>query len=281
MELALPKFPVPHVFPWRDRFGWHRFALFVGCWLIASWAGAVAAQQAVVAEPQAENPEDFGGQNRVKSGFVIDVPLPIDSRNAVALIHQLENLADAAPDNQRVTVVLRYGVDGQADASAETTFEDALKLARSITSARLQRVKVVSFVQGVIEGHTTLPILASENLIVSSNGVIADASVAEPDTSKADPTIKLSYLAIAEQRRLFPAAIVSALVDPNLELAQVSKLSGDQVFASGEELESLRQSGQVLRESVWSAAGVPLRLNAKQLRTAQIASNIAADAAYR
>ena len=233
------------------------------------------AQPAQIPDQPAGPAEPSGQPNRLKSGFWIDVPLPIDSDAANKLIRQLENLADSAPDDQRVTVVLRYGVDGGSQGSAETVFEDALKLARSITSSRLQRVKLVSFVPGVIEGHGVLPILASESLIVGSDGVIADASAGEVASARADPTILLSYLAIADQRRLFPPPIVSALVDSNLELAQVSKVGGGQIFAAGEELTSLRQAGQVLSESVWSASGVPLRLNAKQLRSAQIASNVA------
>ena len=46
------------------------------------------------------------------------------------------------------------------------------------------------------------------------------------------------------------------------------------MFAAGDELTKLRESGDVLGEDVWSAAGVPLRLDAKQLRSARIAAQI-------
>ena len=244
---------------------------------LAPWAPTplLAQQDDGVASEQLESTGEERRTNRVKSGYLIDVPLPIDSSVAAGLIRNLENVSETAPANQRVTVVMRYDAEDSDGAVAESSFEDALKLARAITSSNLGRVRVVSFVRGVVEGHAVLPILASESLIVGRDGVIADASAGEAASPRPDPTISLSYQAIAEQRGLFPQAIVAALVDRSLELARVSKLGGQQVFAAGEQLSSLRQSGQLLGETVWSAPGVSLRINAQQLRTAQIASAIA------
>jgi membrane-bound ClpP family serine protease len=260
------------------RLNWAALVLwltFLG--LFGPWASAplVAQQDQGVASEAAEPTDETRRTNRIRAGYLIDVPLPIDSSVAAGLIRQLESLAESGPANQRVTAVMRYDAVDAEGQIAETSFEDALKLARVITSSKLGRVRVVSFVRGAVEGHAVLPILASESLVVSRDGVIADASAAEAASPKPDPTILLSYQAIAEQRGLFPQAIVAALVDRNLELARVSKLGGEQVFAAGEQLESLRQSGQLLGETVWSAPGVPLRINAKQLRTAQIASAVA------
>ncbi len=208
-------------------------------------------------------------ENRAKIGYLIEVPVPLETRTANRLLEQLTRLAAAAPDNERVTVVLQYTEDVQS--GDETQFEDALKLARAMTGNELRRVRVVSLVQGEVTGHSTLPIVSSELLLVGDGGVIANASASESGTDK---TIELSYRAIAELAGLFPAAVVSALVDPGLELAQVSKLGGDQVFASGEELNTLRKSGDVLGEDVWSAPGVPLRLDARRLRSSRIAHRI-------
>jgi membrane-bound serine protease (ClpP class) len=207
------------------------------------------------------------GGNRVKIGYLIDVPVPLESSAANRLLDQLTRLGESAPDGQRVTVVLRYSQD--IGSGEETEFEDALKLARAMSAPELRRVRIVSLVEGEVTGHSTLPIISSDLLIVSSGGVISDASAGE---SSADETIALSYRSIAERRGLFPPAMVSALVDPGLELAQVSKVDGDQVFAAGDELTKLRASGDVLGEDVWSAAGVPLRLDAEQLRSARIAA---------
>lgn len=207
--------------------------------------------------------------NRAKIGYLIDVPVPLEASAANRLLDQLTRLSESAPEDERVTVVLRYGEN--LESGEETEFEDALKLARAMTGPELRRVRVVSLVEGEVKGHSTLPIIASDLLIVSGGGVIADASAGE---SSSDKMIAVGYSAIAELRGLFPPAIVSALVDPGLELAQVSKVGGGQVFASGDELKKLRASGDVLGEDVWCAAGVPLRLEAKQLRSARIAAGV-------
>lgn len=261
----------PLLCPWS----WQSLAGIVGVLTVSLTCASVAGQQLEPDQLGTGAVEAAANQDLVKSGYLIDVPLPIDAPAAESLIRSLERLAESAGNDQRITVVLRYGDDGKGPASVETSFEDALKLARAITNPRLRQIKVVSYVAGEISGHATLPLLASESLIVNGGGVIGNASAAEETSQRVDPTVLLAYQSIAERRGLFAPAIVSALVDPELELAQVSKLGGDQVFAAGEELQTLRQSGQVLGESVWSAAGVPLRLNAKQLRTAQIALNIA------
>jgi membrane-bound ClpP family serine protease len=204
-----------------------------------------------------------------KVGYLIDVPVPLESGASTRLIDQLGRLGESAPADGRVTVVLRYAAEAAPDAGEETAFEDALKLARAMTQPQLRRVRVVSLVEGEVNGHSTLPIIASDLLLLSSAGAIANATAGE---ANADETITLNYQSIAARRGLFPAAIVKALVDPGLELARVSKVGGDQIFVAGEDLDKLRQSGDVLGEEIWSAAGVPLRLDAKQLRTSRIAA---------
>ncbi len=206
--------------------------------------------------------------NPVKSGYLIDVPVPLESGAATQLLNHLVRLGEAAPDGQRVTVVLRYS-ENEPKAGDETAFEDALKLARAMAQPELRKVRVVSMVQSEVSGHSTLPIVASDLLLVSDGAVIGDASAGE---SSVDETISLTYKSIAARRGLFPPAVVSALVDAGLELAKVSKVGGGQVFAAGDSLDKLRQAGDILDEEIWSAAGVPLQMDARQLRASRIAA---------
>jgi membrane-bound ClpP family serine protease len=204
-----------------------------------------------------------------KSGFVVDVPVPLGSQSANALLDQLRRLAESAPREGRLDVVLRYGPDSGAGEATE--FEDALKVARAITGDDLRALRVVSLVQAEVTGHSVLPILASDALLVSPGGELKDASAGE---SSVDETIVLSYESIAARRGVFPRAVVRALVDPEVELAWVSKVGGGKTFAAGEELVKLRETGQVLGEEVWSAPGVPGTLTADQLRAARIAAGV-------
>ncbi|MDE0867201.1 MAG: nodulation protein NfeD [Rubripirellula sp.] len=200
---------------------------------------------------------------------MIDVPTPLDTTSAVQLVKKLSTLNQAVPEDERTTTVLRYQTD--SPRGDQTGFEDALKLARAITSPNLRRLRIVSFVEGEISGHSVLPIIASDALITTSQTIIGDASAAESIT---DPTIVLTYESIAERRGLFPKPIVAAFIDPGLELAEITRVGGEQEFVTGKTLEQLRKTGDVLRENVWSQAGIPLKLDAKELRSARISAGI-------
>ncbi len=220
-----------------------------------------------------EKEADRPAAQETQSGYLIDVSMPLTANAATRLLNQLKRLADSAPNQQRMTVLLRYRsvVSDAGDRGKSTAFEDALKVARAITSPELRNIRIVSFVEGPVVGHSTLPILASDALVLGPAGAIGDASAGE---SSSDETVTISYKAVAAKRGLFPAAVVHALIDPGTELARVAKVGGGQIFAVGDELKTLRDDGNVLSEDVWSAAGVPLRLDAKQLRKARIAAGI-------
>ncbi|TWU21463.1 hypothetical protein Pla52o_36490 [Novipirellula galeiformis] len=231
------------------------------------------------AEPAAQGgaPQDGGDgadADPGKVGYTIEMPEPLTAADTTRILAQLQRLAESSTDGARVTVVMRYAASEEGEDVASrgnTSFEDALRLARAMTGPELRRVRVVAWVQGTVQGHSVLPILASDLLLVSAGGVIADASQNE---TSADETIEVSYRSIAARRGVFPAEVVQALVDPGAELARVSKVDGSEVFAVGETLATLRSSGQVTSESIWSTSESPLRIDAKELRAARIASGI-------
>ncbi len=243
------------------------FAISAGL-LFACASSPVTAQ-----EPSGQKDNAAGkSENKVKNGTLIDVPVPMTGRDANRLVDQLTAIAETAPAGERVTVVMRYqgGGDGEAESPGdETQLEDALRVARAMTATTLRQVRVVSLVEVEVAGHSTLPIVASDQLIVGGAGAIVDASKGETGD---DETVGLLYESIGKRRGLFPPAVIASLVDPGIELAKLTLASGEQVFAAGSELNDLRQSGRVVSEEVFSVPGTPLRLDAKQLRAARIAA---------
>jgi membrane-bound serine protease (ClpP class) len=237
------------------------FAALVG--LVIGLASSCGGASAAAQEPVQEQPA--GGQ----AGILIDVPVPLTEAAASRLVNQLQAIGESVASEGRQTIVLRHGVD--SSGGSETGFESALRLARAMSSPELRRLKLVCWVQGELDGHSVLPILASDVLVMGPQGAIGDASAGE---SSMDETIALSYQAIAERRAVFPPAVVTALVDPGAELAMVDNVAGGQMLVAGDELRELRDAGDVLREEVWSPAGVPLRLDANRLRSARIAAQV-------
>ncbi|OYP35712.1 hypothetical protein CGZ80_11060 [Rhodopirellula sp. MGV] len=205
-------------------------------------------------------------------GYQVDIPVPLDSQATLAVIGTLERLVESAPNDDRLDVVLHYGSDSSGGEA--TSFEDALKLARAMTGNRLRGLRLVSWVEGDVTGHSLLPIIASDSLLVSSAAKLVDASSGETEF---DETIQLTYRSVAAKRGVFPPALVEALVNPEVELAWVSTVGGDKSFASGEELVKLRETDSVLGEEIWSAPGAPATFSADQLRSARIAAGLVSD----
>ena len=232
--------------------GWF-FCLFGA--VIGGFTGSLHAQDAAESGP--------------KTGYETNVPNPLDAASATQLIEDLTELASSAPDDQRITVLLEFAVD--SSAPDKTTFEDALKVARGITPPELRRLKIVAFLNGEITGHSVLPIIASETLVTTREAVIGNAVANE---TQPDPTILLSYESIAQRRGLFPTPIVAALADPGLELAEITRVGGEQEYATTKTLNELRNQGKILKENILSPNGIPLKLDAQLLRSARISAGI-------
>lgn len=209
-------------------------------------------------------------ENEPKTGYEISVPIPLDTSSATQLVKNLTLLTESLPEDRRTTVVLK--VQNEATTSAgKTAFEDALKVARAITSPKLRRLKIVTYLDGEISGHVVLTVIASEALVTTQNAVLGNASA---DEESPDPTIRLTYESIAERRGLFPKPMVAALVDPGLELAEITRLGGEQEFVTTSKLAELRKEGKILSENVISPAGTPLQLDARTLRRARISAGL-------
>ncbi len=209
----------------------------------------------------------------VNRGVLVELPLPITSRVADSVIEILRTVAQSNdPDGgsqSRTTVVLQYRTE-DADGAA-TEFEHALKLARAITAPEFRSLRIVSFLDGAIKGHASLPILAGDVLVITPRASISDSTVSEPN-EVADDTIVAAYLSIAARRGLFPPAVVEAMVRVKQELILSTTLDGKRRFASGEELLQQRRDGGGWQEDVWATPDLPLVLTSDRLRDARIAS---------
>lgn len=241
------------------------------------WILIVPAIAQRAAEKQdAESPDVADKNAAAVTGFVIDVPVPLDTDAASAVIDQLVRASEAATGQRRVTVLMRYltsdtgsAKDSTTQVRDETAFEDALRLARAMTGNQLRSVRTVCWLDRELNGHSILPVMASDLIVVGPAASLGGVGRGEAAN---DETLELNYQAIAKRRGLFPAGVVKALVNPDLELAVVTKVGGERTFLSGEELDQMRQGGELLEEEVWSRPAQPLVISGSQLRSARIAS---------
>ncbi len=231
-----------------------------------------------------------------ETGVLIDVPSPLTGRDVDQILGRLSQIAVTskrgdASDNGRTTVVLRLRESGsteqvaagrpsenkptrdsnRAASTRATAFEDALKIARTISSADLKRVRVVAWVDGAVSGHDVLLPLASETILISSSGSIGDAGRFE---TQLDDTIGVLYQSIARRRALIPSELIDGLVDSGLEVAKVNLIDGESSFLSGDSLLTARADGRVASETTLANAGEPLVLDANQLRQIRAAAAV-------
>jgi hypothetical protein len=75
---------------------------------------------------------------------------------------------------RRKTVVLTF--DTATSSGAATRFEDALRLARGMTSPYVRGLKFVAVVPGELRGHAILPVLTCDLLMVGSAASLGDAT---------------------------------------------------------------------------------------------------------
>ena len=248
--------------------GLQRFTtLALGCvlvvWGLYSGASTCSANQAEAV------PSD-----RSKPGVLIDLTMPLDAGRVAQVIASLkavsQQYSDRPADRERTTVVLNY--DTTQGNGSTTQFEDALKLARFFFQPDMRSLKIVAFVNGEIQCHALLPIIASDSLIVGPSAVLGSA-VGDDESAAADETIPISYTAIAARRGLFPTEVVQAMCDSRLELILATTVEGQRKFYVGEQVADLRKLGGGWQEETWASANSPIRLTAARLRSALIATH--------
>ncbi len=218
-------------------------------------------------------PSESSDDDSAKTGYLLDVPLPITSQSSDTLVATLKALGEKSSQaGRRQIVLLRFG---QSDAPPAldgrgTEFESSLRLARAIGSPELRSLRVVAFVAGPVRGHAVLSVLACDQLVVTPAAELGDASI---DESEFDETIGLLYESLAARRGVFPPPLVKAMLDPDQELSRVKRVDGTEVFVGKPQLETLREEGQVLQEEQVSSPGQTVLLSGNALRQSRLASH--------
>lgn len=203
-----------------------------------------------------------------KRGYLTEITLPLTSQSVDELIAALKVAAAATSGAAgRKPVVLHF--QKQRSTGETTPFEVALKLSRALTGADTRTLRTIVWLDGQVKGHAVLPILTTDTLLVGP-GAVLEGFLSEAE--RGDEIIQVNYSGLAAKRGLFPAQVVECLLEPDRELVRVTTIGGTTVFASGESLVKLRETGQAVNENQWSSAGQPLVMSANQLVEARIAA---------
>ncbi|MEM9367950.1 MAG: hypothetical protein AAGD07_18305, partial [Planctomycetota bacterium] len=219
-------------------------------------------QQAIAFE------RDGNGQK----GLLIELPPVLGRRGARELesfLQRVQASGESRRARERTTVVIRWS----SDPDQATEFEDAVRIARLFSSDRFRQLRLVGWIDGSLGGHTVLPLLAMELVVVSPTGSIG-ASV----SADVDPAVTAMYQAIAVSRGRVNPGLVQALVDASSEVSLITTNDGASSVFADADLRSKRQSGAIVEENILAAPGQPLQLTSQQLRSLGWASAVTASA---
>jgi hypothetical protein len=228
-------------------------------WVLALWAGLACGD-----EFAAEPPRGLASGAEERTGTLIELPLPLTNQAVQAARDQFETLASTSSErSERPVVALQLGEPGNVTPREGTRFEDALALARVLTSPEASRVASVAYLAEPLEGHSILVALACEQWVAHPKAVLRGSRA---ESAGGDPTVELVYQSIAGRRGTMPPAAVRTLFPGHRGLTRLELADGSQQFADATTLDEARASGQVVREQVLVGEGQVLNLNADQLR---------------
>lgn len=216
-----------------------------------------------------------------RPGHLIRVPLPITSEVASSIERTLQQLLDESDNvirnEDRPTVVLEFDTSNNKTGRG-SQLGSCLELARKMTSNEMNRLRTVAFVppaagaallndfetekpQSNLMGHAVLVALAANELVVSLQASIGQATVDEP---KVTNLIREVYREVASRRLTLPVPVVNAMVDKGVELYRVNTDNGI-VYADAKQLAKLESTGGVLEATTLSEAGQLAELDGSEL----------------
>ncbi len=178
----------------------------------------------------------------------------------------LEGPKDAA---QRPVLVIEFAPNRESEGLG-SDFERALSLARFLTSDEMAAVKTVAFIPETIKGHAVLVALACEEIAISSSAEMGLAGLDEPADRPIDPTVIAGYKQIAAARLTAPAAVALGMLDPSLEVIEVTTEQGKE-YVTADELPELEEQVAIVKQEVLFAAGALGTISGREARQMAVA----------
>ncbi len=199
--------------------------------------------------------------------YLVQVPLPIEGtvdsqvKSRIQLI--LKTLEKGGPGGAgpRPALILEFR-PAEGSAGEESNFGRALELAQFLTSEQVSPVRTVAYLPRGVKGHSVLPVLACEQIIVAKDVEFGDAG---HQAEGIDEGVIASYQAIARKRRTVPEAIAKGLVDPRTPVYQVTTADGLR-YETGEGRDALQREGKIIKEATVFQPGETHLLTGMQMR---------------
>ena len=235
--------------------------LFAGLLLAPSlfWSSSLLAQEAPEAAEQ-EVAKVFAQRLVVPLPILNDVDRDV-KRSVLAVLDRFQKEGAFQGEGERPILVLEFRPrEGTAGESSE--FDRSYSLARFLTSDQLRQVRTVAYLPKSVQGHSLLPVLACQQIIMAAEAQLGAAGISEQHV---DPGVRLVYEDFADRRRVIKPAVVLGMLDRQLTVYQVMTPQGPR-YVLAEELEELKKEGLASEAKTIIPAGDFGLFTGKQLR---------------
>ena len=238
-------------------------------------------ETALSAQETTEQPDETQA-NDLRSGYLVQVPLPINSRNATAVRQTIERLLEKVPNRVRAedqpVIVLEFDT-ANGKTGRGSKLESCLELARFLSSTELNRVRTVAYIPAArnftdndnlaiepkttsqLNGHAVLVAIAANEIAMHRDAAIGKAGA---DEQEVDGLVREVYRTIANARLTLPEPMVMSMVDPASKLFRVTTANGI-VYVGENERNRLERDGDVIESNKISGSDVLASFSSKKL----------------
>lgn len=200
-------------------------------------------------------------------GRLIRVAAPLDGSSERRIRQAVSTFIDDATRQGRWPTIIFEFAPGTND------FGKALDFARYLASPQLNGATSVAYVPETITGHTVLPILACDQIVMHPDAMLGDAGAQEQTIS---PTLLNGYTEIARSRRTVPVDLAVGLVNRAAEVLEVETETGRE-FVLSDDLDELAEQKVVVSSEVLKPAGKPALFSGREGRELGFVTLLAED----
>ena len=179
-------------------------------------------------------------------GKFLKLQSPINEAVTISVRNEVVALQDAARQSGQQAILILQVPSGQSE------FHHVYGLTDFLTSGEMGDVTTVAWITSSVTGHNALIALGCNEIVMTPDATLGD--IGQGVALSADRQAVIATL-IRRQRNLHVnASLAQALMDPAVELLQLTTLSADGVrersVATLQEAERLRAEGVIVEESV-------------------------------
>ncbi len=247
--------------------------------LIASVCGL---ETGMPAQETAAPSADQTGASELRSGYLVRVPLPINSQNSAAVRQSIERIIEKVPNAVRLedqpVIVLEFDT-ANGKTGRGSKLESCLELARFLSSTALNRVRSVAYIPAArnyadgenlaverqptsqLNGHAVLVAIAADEIAMHRDAAIG---LAGADEQNVDGLVREVYRTIARARLTLPEPMVMSMVDATAKLYRVTTANGI-VYVGEDELARLERDGDVIESNTISGNDEMASFSSKKL----------------